>query len=55
MVYLLASSLLGLGLHPISGHFVAEHYMFLKGHEAYSYYGPLNWITFQRGLPHGTS
>ncbi|XP_077637106.1 sphingolipid delta(4)-desaturase/C4-monooxygenase DES2 [Crocuta crocuta] len=49
VAYLLASSLLGLGLHPISGHFVAEHYMFLRGHETYSYYGPLNWITFNVG------
>ncbi|XP_072885465.1 sphingolipid delta(4)-desaturase/C4-monooxygenase DES2-like isoform X1 [Hemitrygon akajei] len=47
--YMLASSMLGMGLHPISGHFIAEHYMFLKGYETYSYYGPLNWITFNVG------
>lgn len=49
LVYLLVSTFLGLGLHPISGHFIAEHYMFTKGHETYSYYGPLNWITFNVG------
>ncbi|XP_007518395.1 sphingolipid delta(4)-desaturase/C4-monooxygenase DES2 [Erinaceus europaeus] len=49
VVYLLASSLLGLGLHPVSGHFVAEHYMFVRGHETYSYYGPLNRIAFNVG------
>ncbi|KAG3258025.1 DEGS1, partial [Ictidomys tridecemlineatus] len=49
LVYMLAASLLGLGLHPISGHFIAEHYMFLKGHETYSYYGPLNSLTFNVG------
>ncbi|KAK2507282.1 hypothetical protein MC885_016079 [Smutsia gigantea] len=49
LVYMLSASLLGLGLHPISGHFIAEHYMFLKGHETYSYYGPLNLLTFNVG------
>ncbi|MEE6473790.1 hypothetical protein FKM82_010172 [Ascaphus truei] len=49
MVYMLVGSILGLGLHPISGHFIAEHYMFLKGHETYSYYGPLNYLTFNVG------
>ncbi|CAJ0962136.1 unnamed protein product [Ranitomeya imitator] len=49
VVYLLAGSVFCLGFHPISGHFIAEHYMFMKGHETYSYYGCLNLITFNVG------
>ncbi|XP_052056837.1 sphingolipid delta(4)-desaturase DES1-like [Apodemus sylvaticus] len=49
LVYMLAASLLGLGLHPISGNLVGDHFMFLKEHETYSYYGPLNLFIFNVG------
>ena len=49
VAYFLLSTGLGLSLHPISGHFIAEHYVFHEGHETYSYYGPLNTITYNVG------
>ncbi|KAE8586691.1 hypothetical protein XENTR_v10021731 [Xenopus tropicalis] len=49
IVYLLSGSVFCLGFHPISGHFIAEHYMFSRGYETYSYYGPLNFLTFNVG------
>jgi sphingolipid delta-4 desaturase len=29
--YLVASTLLGMGFHPVAAHFIAEHYIFVEG------------------------
>jgi len=47
--YMILSTLLGLSIHPMSGHFVGEHTEVVKGQETYSYYGPLNYLTYNVG------
>lgn len=47
--YLVLSTLLGMGFHPVAGHFIAEHYVFEEGHETYSYYGILNLFCWNVG------
>lgn len=63
LLYLLLSSFLAGSLHPLAGHFIAEHYVYetvpaaaadpangVPLPETFSYYGPLNWLTYNVGL-----
>jgi sphingolipid delta-4 desaturase len=49
LVYLLLSSLLGVGFHPLGARWIQEHYSFNSGQETYSYYGWINPVAFNIG------
>jgi len=50
LLYLLFSSFFAGSLHPCAGHFIAEHYLWDGlDQETYSYYGPLNILTYNVG------
>ena len=61
LAYLILSSFLAGSLHPCAAHFIAEHYVLDGPHEqpassslplpeTFSYYGPLNLLTYNVGL-----
>lgn len=47
--YLTASMIMAVGLHPLGARWIQEHYVFKAGQETYSYYGPLNRVSFNVG------
>ncbi|XP_042467516.1 sphingolipid delta(4)-desaturase DES1-like [Zingiber officinale] len=49
IAYLILSTFVGGGMHPMAGHFISEHYVFNPDQETYSYYGPLNLMTWSVG------
>jgi sphingolipid delta-4 desaturase len=49
VAYLAAALFFGHSLHPVMGHFIHEHYSFEDGQETFSYYGPINLVTFNVG------
>ncbi len=49
ILYLVASFFFSVGLHPVGGRWIQEHYLVAPPQETYSYYGPLNLIAFNVG------
>jgi sphingolipid delta-4 desaturase len=49
VAYLFMSTVFSLGVHPVGARSVQEHFVFREGQETYSYYGPLNKLSFNMG------
>ena len=49
LIYMLASTLFSLGLHPLGARWIQEHFVFNPPQETYSYYGPLNTVALNVG------
>jgi len=49
LFYLLLSVFFAGSIHPMAGHFIAEHYVVDGKFETYSYYGPLNVLAYNVG------
>lgn len=50
ILYLTLSFFFSVGLHPLGGRWIQEHYLVKAPQETYSYYGPLNKLAFNVGF-----
>jgi len=48
-LYLAASFFFSIGLHPLGGRWIQEHYLTFPPQETYSYYGPINILSLNVG------
>lgn len=49
LLYLGLSLMFSIGLHPLGGRWIQEHYVVHEKQETYSYYGPINRLDFNVG------
>lgn len=49
LIYLLLSSWLAMGLHPLGARWIQEHHLLSGMQETTSYYGPANWLVMNCG------
>jgi sphingolipid delta-4 desaturase len=47
--YLVAATVFAIGLHPLGARWIQEHFALVPTQETYSYYGPLNKVSFNVG------
>ena len=47
--YLVMSTVFAIGLHPLGARWIQEHFALAPNQETYSYYGPLNKVSFNVG------
>ena len=49
LLYLVASFIFSIGLHPVGARWIQEHYLTFPPQETYSYYGPTNIVSLNVG------
>ena len=49
IIYFVLSFFFSVGLHPVGARWIQEHYLVAAPQETYSYYGPLNLLSFNVG------